>query len=136
MALPGPLGMCVMPVVLLGESTPDLRAVFTIIFRRSGDMVYSAGDRAGVLRLASRVAPDVIVLNLPGNDGPATCRALRSVAGTAETPVLLLSAALFPDADAARRAGADDYMTKPLGNADLIERVHALTTGRRRASAY
>ncbi|GIM96612.1 response regulator transcription factor [Paractinoplanes toevensis] len=116
-----------MPVVLLGESSPDLLIAFTIVFRRSGDTVHAAADGAGVLRLAGRVAPDVIVLNLPEDDGPATCRALRAAPATAGTPILLLSAALFPDADDARRSGADDYMTKPLRNADLVRHVHALT---------
>ena len=74
---------------------------------------------------------DLIVLDimLPGDDGIALCREIRS---TLDTPIIMLSAA---DEESDRvvglEVGADDYLAKPFSPRELLARVKALI---RRAS--
>ncbi len=70
---------------------------------------------------------DVIVLDwlLPGKDGIAVCRALR--ARDVSTPILMLTARdSLADRVNGLSTGADDYLTKPFGFAELVARIRAL----------
>ena len=70
---------------------------------------------------------DVIVLDwlLPGKDGIAVCRALR--ARDVSTPILMLTARdSLADRVSGLSTGADDYLTKPFGFAELVARIRAL----------
>jgi DNA-binding response OmpR family regulator len=79
------------------------------------------------LRLAAEWKPDVIILDLmlPGIDGYTVLSKLRG--GGDRTPVIILSAR-SQEADRIRgfRLDADQYVTKPFGLLELIERVKAL----------
>jgi len=102
--------------------------------RRSvGDSLVAHGyavDQAGSAREAFRHwearRPDLILLDLglPDFDGLAVIRHVRKVA---TTPILVLSArGLERDKVTALEQGADDYVTKPFGTAELHARVAAL----------
>ena len=70
---------------------------------------------------------DVIVLDwlLPTKDGIAVCRALR--ARDVSTPILMLTARdSVADRVDGLGSGADDYLTKPFGFAELVARIRAL----------
>jgi DNA-binding response OmpR family regulator len=70
---------------------------------------------------------DVIVLDwlLPGKDGIAVCRALRT--HDVSTPVLMLTARdSLADRVTGLSTGADDYLTKPFAFAELLARIRAL----------
>jgi two-component system response regulator MprA len=84
-------------------------------------------DGGMALVAVERTAPDVIVLDvaMPGLDGLAVCRRLRS-RGLA-TPILMLTARDgVPDRVSGLEAGADDYLVKPFAVAELIARLRAL----------
>ena len=67
----------------------------------------------------------VLDLMLPGIDGMAVCRQLRSLGN--EVPILVLSArGLVEDRVAALNAGADDYLTKPFEFAELTASIRAV----------
>jgi DNA-binding response OmpR family regulator len=88
------------------------------------DLAYSgeAGDE-----MASVNEYDAIILDwlLPDRDGVAVCRDLRA-RGVA-TPILMLTARdALEDRVTGLNTGADDYLTKPFGFAELLARVHAL----------
>ncbi|GGQ72824.1 response regulator [Couchioplanes azureus] len=119
-----------MATLLLGEIDTDIRIAFTMLFRRAGYHVITAADPRSILETAQRQGPDLVILNLRDDDGPDTCRILRADALTSDTPVLMLSADLYPDAGAAAAAGADAYLAKPLNNDDLLHQVHSLLTAR------
>ena len=75
------------------------------------------------LRLAESTRPDAVIidLHLPDGSGEDVVRALRADPGSADTPVIVLTA----DATAARRErlvelGAMAYLTKPLDAAELF----------------
>lgn len=72
--------------------------------------------------------PDAVLLEavLPGLSGFDLCRVLRTTPGTADVPVLMMSASASPESRAAAyQAGADDHLTKPLLRAELVARLRA-----------
>jgi two-component system KDP operon response regulator KdpE len=91
-----------------------------------GYRVVEAGDGSEALRRWEGQRPDLIVLDLglPDLDGTAIIRRVRR---DATTPILVLSArGAEKDKVAALEAGADDYVTKPFGMAELQARIGAL----------
>lgn len=88
--------------------------------------VVNDGDRG--LDLALRGSYDVAIIDwmLPGRDGPAICRGVRS--SGVELPLLMLTArGQVEDRVAGLDSGADDYLVKPFAFDELLARVRALT---------
>src|SRR5205814_8803553 len=85
------------------------------------------GDAALVHAIASR--PDLVLLDvmLPGIDGFAVCERLKRDPATAMVPIVLVTA-LEDSASRVRgiRAGADDFLSKPVQREELIARVQTL----------
>lgn len=120
--------------VLVIEDNQDLAANLVDYLEARGHLVDVAADGVSGLRLATRHAFDVIVLDLmlPGLDGLTLCRRLREEAGRA-TPVLMLTARdSLDDKIAGLEAGADDYVVKPFALREVEARLHVLA---RRARA-
>jgi DNA-binding response OmpR family regulator len=114
--------------LLLVEDDRQLRASLTRGLRESGYTVDQATNGLQAETAASTGAYDAIVLDvlLPGQDGVAVCRAIRTAGGT--VPILMLTAL-----DAVEHrikgldAGADDYLTKPFDFGELVARLRAMT---------
>jgi two-component system, OmpR family, KDP operon response regulator KdpE len=84
-----------------------------------------APDGAAALRAAADGHPDVVVLDLglPDMDGVEVIEGLR---GWSTVPIIVLSARTgAPETIRALDAGADDYVTKPFGMAELLARLRA-----------
>jgi two-component system response regulator MprA len=114
--------------VLVVDDDRSLRRMLDRTLAAEGFEVTVAADGGGALAAAERAAPDVIVLDvaMPGLDGLAVCRRLRS-RGLA-TPILMLTARdAVPDRVAGLEAGADDYLVKPFAVQELVARLRALT---------
>ena len=114
------------PLVLLVEDEDATRSALDRHLTARGYRVDSAGDvRSALARWEAR-RPDVIMLDLglPDRDGTELIRRVRR---EAETPILVLSAR---DAERTKvealELGADDYVTKPFGTAELLARLRAL----------
>ena len=124
--------------ILVAEQVPDIQNVLIRILQRAGHHVRSSNDGRNALEQARDNPPDLLVMNpdLPGLNGLDVCRQLRTAAATAALPILMLSVHQYPaEQEAARRAGADDYLGKPFLPGDLLARVEALLTGAEPASA-
>lgn len=81
---------------------------------------------------ARNSSPDLLTLDvmLPGMDGFEVCDRLRNDPETANLPVIMLSAkGQDVDKSAGSRAGADEYLTKPVDRAVLIKKVETLLAG-------
>ncbi len=112
--------------LLLVEDDDAMRGTVAANLTAHGYRIVEAGDVAEAIRRWDAERPDVILLDLGLPDGEGTT-IIRRVRREATTPILVLSArGAEPDKVAALEAGADDYVTKPFGLAELRARVAAL----------
>ena len=112
--------------VLIVEDEPDVADLVTFNLRRAGYQTEVAND--GLLGLQKALAdkPDIVLLDLmlPGKDGIAVCKDLRSNRLTVDTPVIILTASSeIEDRIQGLEVGADDYLTKPFSPKELLLRV-------------
>ncbi|GAB4528944.1 MAG: response regulator transcription factor [Anaerolineae bacterium] len=115
-----------MTTILLVEDEMNLAQVLISEFEREGYTVIHASDGLRALELHASERPDLIVLDwmLPKLVGVEVVRQIRE---SAATPIILLTAlSNEPDRITGLEAGADDYITKPFSNLELIARVKAL----------
>jgi DNA-binding response OmpR family regulator len=114
--------------VLLVDDEPALRSILGDALDADGHDVTLAGDGRSALEHAVAGGHDVILLDValgPGPDGVEVCRRLRE-AGI-DVPVLMLTARdAEVDAVLGLESGADDYVTKPFGLAELRSRIRAV----------
>jgi two-component system KDP operon response regulator KdpE len=113
-------------LVLLVEDDEATRAALRRDLMARGYRVDVANDGAGALRCWQTRRPAVVVLDLglPDMDGTQVIRHLRS---ESQTPLVVISARGAEDTKvAALEMGADDYVTKPFGVAELHARLRAL----------
>jgi len=112
--------------LLVVEDDPDIAMALRLLLTRAGHQFTHAKDGRSGLRDAYTERPELVILDigLPGMDGWQVLERLRDVS---DVPVLLLTAH-GQESDKVRglRGGADDYLTKPFTNAELVARVEAL----------
>lgn len=115
--------------ILIVEDDEELRQFLRGQLEAQGFRVVTAGDGEEALRVLGREVPDAIILDLvlPRLDGFTLCRRLRINPETALLPILVLSGKgdqveeiLSPD------LGADDFMTGPYNEQELIARLKVL----------
>lgn len=118
------------PRVLYIEDTPvNVTLVAAMLRRRPAVELHVAetGEAGVRAALAARPALVLLDLHLPDIDGHEVLRRLRADAATSATPVVIVSADAAGDArNRLLAAGADRYLTKPLGMADLLAVVDEL----------
>ncbi len=118
--------MAAMTTVLVVDDEPIVRDVVVRYLQRDGFDTLEAGDGESARTLIENSSPQLVVLDvmLPGTDGLALCRWIRS---RGELPVIMLTAR----GDEADRIiglelGADDYVTKPFSPRELAVRVRTV----------
>jgi two-component system, OmpR family, KDP operon response regulator KdpE len=111
--------------VLVVDDDRGLRRALQINLGAHGYEVTLAENGHSALAAASRLPPDVVVLDLglPDLDGVEVIEGLR---GWSRAPIIVLSARTGQgDKVVALDAGADDYVTKPFGMDELLARLRA-----------
>jgi two-component system KDP operon response regulator KdpE len=111
------------PLVVLIEDEPQMRRFVHISLENNGFRVAEATSGEEGLSLAASQPPDIVVLDLglPGIDGFGVLARLRE---WSNVPIVVLSArGQEQDKVRALSEGADDYLTKPFGPAELIARL-------------
>jgi DNA-binding response OmpR family regulator len=122
-----------MTTVLVVDDEPIVRDVVVRYLKRDGFDTLEAADGPTAQKLIEEGAPELVVLDvmLPGMDGLALCRWIRS---RGELPVIMLTArGEEADRIVGLELGADDYVTKPFSPRELAVRVR--TVLRRAAQA-
>jgi two-component system phosphate regulon response regulator PhoB len=126
------------PEILIVEDDEKLSELLTWLMTREGFGIRTTDDGEEALRMAQRDAPDAVLLDwmVKGVSGVEVCRRLRQTSGTAEVPIIMLTAkSEESDRIEAFDMGADDYVTKPFSSRELVARVHAVLRRNRPALA-
>jgi DNA-binding response OmpR family regulator len=112
--------------VLVVDDEPIVREVVVRYLQREGYRTLEAADGERARELLERDAPSLVVLDvmLPGTDGLALCRWIRS---RSDLPVIMLTArGEEADRIVGLELGADDYVTKPFSPRELAARVRTV----------
>jgi DNA-binding response OmpR family regulator len=114
------------PRALVVDDAPEFRELVGSVLRREGFRVDLAADGDAALAIARAAEPDVVVLDigLPGIDGVEVCRRLRTFS---DAYVVMVTGRLEEvDKLIGLSVGADDYVTKPFSNRELVARIRAM----------
>ena len=117
--------------ILIIEDETQVRENIQQILEFSDFEVISAAEGASGLKLAKAHTPDLIICDImmPGLDGYGVLNALRQEPTTETIPVIFLTAkADRTDLRQGMELGADDYLTKPFGNSELVRAVESRLT--------
>ena len=117
------------PLILVVDDFEDGREMYASYLRYSGYRVDEAADGYEALEKAFALLPDIILmdLSLPGMDGWAATRQLKSDDRTKRIPVLALTGhALAGASEGARLAGCDAFIVKPCMPMDLLNEIRRI----------
>jgi DNA-binding response OmpR family regulator len=116
------------PQVMVVDDDPDTVSILARHLQREGFTAIEAISGAECLRIVHEHPVDVILLDLmmPDMDGFQVCRALKQDPGTAEIPVIMITARDDLDARAeGMRLGVSDFLAKPVFRRQLANRIRA-----------
>ncbi|MFA6318027.1 MAG: ATPase, T2SS/T4P/T4SS family [Elusimicrobiota bacterium] len=117
------------PRVLIVDDNEDNRRLMAMSLAPEGYAVEEASCGQDALALAMDAPPDLVLLDLmmPGMDGFAVLKRLRSMPATAAVPVIVVTAVSEAEAQVlALQCGADDYIAKPFDSRVLRGRAAAM----------
>ncbi len=116
--------------ILIADDEPEMRKALGELLAEEGYNLAFAESGAETLTKARDVMPDLILLDvmMPDMDGFATCQSLRADEVLAQVPIIMVTSM----GDRASRlrsfeSGADDYVTKPIDQPELLARVRTTT---------
>ncbi len=121
-----------MSKILLVEDNEMNRDMLSRRLRRRGFEVLVAGDGAAAIELVSAERPDLVLMDmsLPVLDGWEASRRIKNTPVTRGIPIIALTAhAMASDRERSLRAGCDDYDTKPVDFARLLDKIERLLAG-------
>jgi two-component system, OmpR family, response regulator RegX3 len=112
--------------ILVADDTEAILDAVTDLLAAEGFVVRGVSDGTSALELATTEAYDLVMLDLmlPGLSGTEICRRLRA---ESVVPIIMLTArASQADRVLGLEIGADDYITKPFSEVELLSRVRAI----------
>jgi two-component system cell cycle response regulator DivK len=112
--------------VLLIEDNEQNRYLTTFLLERSGYTVVSAIDGPHGISEASRIRPDIVLLDiqLPSMDGYSVAAKLRELEGLRDTPIIAVTSyAMVGDREKALAAGCTGYIEKPINPETFVAEV-------------
>jgi DNA-binding NarL/FixJ family response regulator len=115
-----------MKKILIIEDEPEMRRNLATILRLEHYQSLTAENGRRGVEVALKEHPDLILCDvmMPELDGYGVLKALRDRPATEATPFIFLTAkGEKPDIRAGMNLGADDYLTKPVAKADLLNAI-------------
>ena len=117
-----------MKKILIVDDQIEVRELVQVTLEIGDYQILSAENGQRAVEIAQSEHPDIILMDImmPGSevDGLEACRQLKSDPATRDITIVMLSAkGQESDIDAGKKAGADDYFTKPFSPIALIEKV-------------
>ena len=117
-----------MKKILVIEDEPEMRRNITTLLRYYDYEPVSAENGRVAVEMARREKPDLILCDvmMPELDGYGVLQALQADASLARIPFIFLTAkGEKDDLRSGMNLGADDYLTKPVVNADLVRAIES-----------
>ncbi len=115
--------------ILIVDDDDDQRRILELLLKHYGFEVFTAADGAAALEIMRSGEPDLVLLdvNMPGLDGFQVCKRIKDNPATRLTPVVLVTT-LTAVEDRVRgiEAGADDFLSKPVDQNELLARTRSL----------
>ncbi len=112
--------------VLLVDDEPDILVTVKKLLWMNGYEVETALDGAEALEKIGTYTPDILVLDImmPNVNGYQVCHHVRAKPETSDMPIIILSAKAQPyDKYWGEKIGANDYLTKPFDNKELVNKI-------------
>jgi DNA-binding response OmpR family regulator len=115
--------------ILVVDDTPaNVKLLADLLTIKGYEVATAPNGEEGLKRLAEQ-RPDLVLLDvmMPGLNGYEVCRAIRADSSTGVLPVVMVTS-LDPAQERIKglEAGADDFLTKPINQAELLARVKSL----------
>ena len=119
-----------MPKILIIDDDVTITELLKFLVKMGGHAPTTVNDSTKAIEIASAVDPDLITLDLmmPGLTGFELCALLHQNPKFANIPILIVSARDdLESKERALQAGAQDYLTKPFGSDELMQKIKELT---------
>jgi len=116
------------PTVLAVDDQPQNLRLLDAVLSPRGYRVLAASDGRTALELVASEDVDLVLLDvlMPDVDGYEVCRRIRADEATAFLPIVMITASGAQQRILALEAGADDFVTKPFDQSELLSRVASL----------
>jgi adenylate cyclase len=116
------------PTILVVDDVPQNVRLLEAVLTANGFEVTSVSSGQEALERVRDEIPDLVLLDVQmrGMNGYEVCRRLREADETAFLPVVMITASSTEARKDAIRAGADDFVTKPFDQQELLLRVRSL----------
>jgi len=119
------------PKILIIDDDVTITELLQTLVKMEGHMPTAVNDSTKAIEIAGSVNPDLITLDLmmPGLTGFELCELLHQDPKFASIPIIIVSARDDPESkERAMRAGAKDYVAKPFGADELMQKINELTS--------
>jgi len=119
-------------ILAVDDQPQNLRLLEAVLAPRGYRLITASSGEQAMERLSEAV-PDLVLLDvvMPGIDGYEVCRRIRSNPATAFLPVVMITASGDQEKISSIRAGADDFVSKPFNQGELLARVASLARVKR-----
>ena len=115
--------------ILVVDDDTNILKLLDISLTKAGYDIFVCDNAEDAIEKANSIRPDLIIsdINMPEMDGIEFCWMIRENSEIPMVPFIFLSSLKDPDYEIrGYRAGADDFLSKPIDRSDLLEHVAAL----------
>ncbi|MEN8135379.1 MAG: response regulator [Thermodesulfobacteriota bacterium] len=117
------------PTVLLVDDEPNILLSLKFLMQKEGYEVLVAENGGEAMAIARQRLPDLVILDvmLPSPNGYEVCQAMRGDPQLTGIYILMLTAKSNPaEREKGLAMGADDYVSKPFSNRELVDKVRVI----------